>query len=275
MRELGYIEGKNIAIETRYTQGVEGDVLTGLATGMVGLKVDVIVTAGTPAARAAKKATTTIPIVMATSGDPRGTGLVSSLARPEGNLTGLSLMTPDVAGKRLQLLKEAFPKISRVAVLWDAANASHVLQFREVELAARSLGVRLQSVTLKGPKAFDDAFNEMVKGRAEALMVFMNALTWEERRLIADLAARRRLPAIYEQREPVEAGGLMGYGVFVPDMFRRAATYVDKILRGAKPGDLPVEQPTKFELLINLRTAKALGLTIPQSLLIRADEVIR
>jgi len=272
--ELGYVEGQNIAIESRWAEG-KYDRLPGLAAELVRLKVDVIVTAAVPAIRAAKEATRTIPIVMASVVDPVTTGLVASLARPGGNITGLSTMAPELVGKQLQMLKEVVPKSSRVAVLWNPANPGNAPQLREAEAAARTLGVRLQPLEARNPNDFDGAFAAMTRQQAGALIVLVDSMLNDHRTRIADLAAKSRLPAVYGLPEHAEAGGLMAYGASRSDLFRRAATYVDKILKGAKAGDLPVEQLSKFELVINLKTAKALGLTIPQSVLIRADEVIQ
>ncbi len=274
LRDLGYVEGQNIAIEYRFAEG-KAERLPDLAAELVRLKVDVIVAPNPPGALAAKNATTTIPIVMAIAGDPVGLGLVASLARPGGNVTGLSNVSVELAPKQLQLLKQAVPKVSRVAVLWNPGNKANALSFRELEVAARSLGVQLQPLEAQSPDDFDSAFAAMTRERAGALVVFPDALVLLHQRRIVDLAAKRRLPAMYALREAVDAGGLMSYSPSFTDLFRRAATYVDKILKGAKPADLPVEQPTKFEFVINLKTAKALGLTIPQSVLIRADQVIQ
>ena len=274
LRELGYVEGQNIVIEYRWAERRD-ERLPDLAAELVSLKVDVIVAGGTPAPLAAKHATRTIPIVMSTAGDPIGSGLVASLARPGGNVTGLSARSPELGGKRLQLLKEVVPGVSRVAVLWNAANPYAALVVRETEAAARTLGVQVQSLEVRGPDDFENALPAAIRGRAGALIVVGDPLLFSYRMRIADFAARNRLPAAYNLREFAEAGGLMAYGENLADLYRRAATYVDKILKGAKPADLPVEQPTKFELVINLKTAKALRLTIPQSVLIRADEVIQ
>ena len=233
--------------------------------------------AGTPAALAAKQATRTLPIVFAAAADPVGSGLVTSLARPGGNVTGLSILAPELVGKCLELLKQAVPGVSRVAVLWQPGALGERTDkdmLKGAEVAARALGVRLQFVEARGPADFDRAFSDMTRARAGALTVLASTMFVNERRRLVDLAAKNRLPAVYPWREFVDAGGLMSYGPNLADLFRRAATYVDKILKGAKPGDLPVEQPTKFELVINLKTAKALGLTIPPSLLQRADQVI-
>jgi len=274
LRELGYVEGQNIVIEYRSAEG-RAERLPDLAAELVNLKVDVIVAGGTPPPLAAKHATRTIPIVMAAAGDPVGSGLVASLARPGGNVTGLSTFTPELAGKRLQLLKEVVPGVSRVAVLWNAANPYAALVTRETEAAARKLGVQVQSLEVRGPDDFEHALPAAIRGRAGALIVVDDPLTFLYRMRIADFAARNRLPAMYGFREYAEAGGLMAFGANLADLYRRAATYVDKILKGAKPADLPVEQPTKFELVINMKIANALGLTIPQSVLVRADEIIQ
>jgi ABC-type uncharacterized transport system substrate-binding protein len=233
---------------------------------------------GTPAARAAQQATTTIPIVTPVMGDPVGDGLVASLARPGGNITGLTFLGPELVAKRLELLKEALPSVSRVAALWHRgayAERTTSAMVQETEAAARTLGVHLQLVDVRGPDEFERAFSTMTSARADALLVFPSAMLFNERRRLVDLAARHRLPAMYQLREFVELGGLMAYGASITDLIRRSATHVDKILKGAKPADLPVEQPTKFELVINLKTAEALGLTIPPSHLFQADEVLR
>jgi len=273
LHDLGYVEGQNIVLEYRWAEG-RAERLPDLAVELVNLKVDVIVAGGTPAPLAAKHATRTIPIVMGGAGDPVGTGLVASLARPGGNVTGLSTLTPELGRKRLQLLKEVVPGVSRVAVLWNAANPYTLLLVRETEAAARTLGVQVQSLAVRGPDDFENALPAAIRGRAGALIVVDDPLTYLYRMRIVDFAARNRLPAMYGFREFAEAGGLMAFGANLADLYRRAATYVDKILKGAKPADLPVEQPTKFELIINMKTAKALGLTIPPSLLLRADQVV-
>lgn len=271
--ELGWVEGKNIVIEWRYSAG-RGERFPDLAAELVRLKVDLIVAVAAPATHASKQATTTIPIVGIALADPVGQGLVASLARPGGNVTGLATLFPELAAKRLELLKETLPGVSRVAVLWNAANPGNVLQIGETKVAAQTLGLRLQSVEVRGPEDFQGAFAAMTRGRPEALVSLADPLIFTYRTQIVDFAAKSRLPAMHPFRESVEAGGLMAYSVNIPDMFRRAATYVDKILRGAKAGDLPIEQPTKFEFVINIKTAQALGLTIPQSLLLRADQVV-
>jgi ABC-type uncharacterized transport system substrate-binding protein len=273
LRELGYVEGQNIVIEYRWAEG-RAERLPDLAAELVSLNVDVIVAGGTPAPLAAKHATRTIPIVMTAAGDPVGSGLVASLARPGGNVTGLSARSPELGGKRLQLLKEVVPGLSRVAVLWNAANPYAALVVRETETAARTLGLQVQSLEVRGPDDFENALPGAIRGRAGALIVVEDPLTFLYLKRIAEFAAQNRLPATYGYREFAEAGGLMTVGPNLADLYRRAAIYVDKILKGAKPADLPVEQATKFELVINLKTAKALGLTIPPSLLQRADQVI-
>ena len=273
LRDLGYVEGKNIAIEYRYTKG-ELNRLPDLAAELVRLNVDVIVTAAISSVRAAKKATGTIPIVFASVGDAVDSGLVSSLARPGGNAAGLTFLAPELDGKRLELLKEAFPKITKVAFLWrmPAARAD---PFKEAEAVAKTLGLRLQSVGVRGPDDFESAFKAAKSGGAAALIVISNPLSNTHQARIVDLAAKNRLPGIYPSTDFVEIGGLMSYGADILDNWRRAATYVDKILKGAKPAELPVEQPTKFEFVINLKTAKQIGVTIPPNVLARADKVIR
>ena len=275
LRELGWVEGKNIVIEYRWAEG-RYERLPDLAAELVRLKVDVIVAAPTAAAVAAKNATGTIPIVMLGASDPVGLGLIASLARPGGNVTGVSYSVGvETFGKELELLKEIVPKVRRVAILSNPASPVQPLFIREVNGAARSLGIQLQLLEVRGPNEFEGAFAAMAKERVGALLVVADAMFIFHRTRLAALAARSRLPAAYGVRASVEAGGLMSYGPSVRDLFRRSATFVDKILKGAKPGDLPVEQPTKFELVINLKTAKALGLMIPQALLQRADEVIQ
>ena len=273
LRELGYVEARNIFIEYRYAEG-RAERFPDLAAELVRLKVDIIVTWGTPASRAAKQATSTIPIVMANVGDAVGAGLVASLARPGGNITGSSYLFPEIVAKRFELLKETLP-VTRVAVLVNPANPVHGLVLKEIEVAARVLALELQHVEVRDPNEFDRAFSAMTKKRADALVVLDDGMFVHHRARIANLALKSRLPTMYGLREEVEAGGLMAYGVNLPDLARRAAVFVDKILKGAKPVDLPVEQPTRFELVVNLKTAKALGLTIPPSVLIRADEVIQ
>jgi putative tryptophan/tyrosine transport system substrate-binding protein len=273
LRELGYAEGQNIAIESRWAEGKDDRYPT-LAADLVRLKVDVIVAVGGAASKAAQQATSTIPIVMSLVNDPLGSGLVSSLAHPGGNVTGISLMAPDLVGKQLQLLKEMVPKVSRVALLRNPANPASAPQLREAEAAARVLGMQLQTLEARVPQEIDRAFAAMTRERAGALVVLTDSIFTNQRRQIAELAAERRLPAVYGNSEHAEAGGLVAYSANFLDLERRAATYVDKILKGAKPGDLPVEQPTKLELIINLKTARVLGLTLSQSLLLRADHVI-
>ncbi len=276
LRELGYVEGENVTVEARYAEGRE-ERLPALAAELVRLPVDVIVTAaGNPAVRAAKNATSAIPIVMGQSGvDPVVAGLIVSLARPGGNVTGLTTISADLSGKRLELLKEAVPTVSRVAVLWNATNPDKARELRETRVAALALGVSLQSLEVRGPDDFEKAFDAATRGRADALITLHDVLTNSQRARIVHFAAQNRLPTMYEFREWADAGGLMAYGPNVRDMFRRAATYVDKILKGAKPADLPVEQPMRFELVMNLKTARGLGLTIPPFLLFRVDEVIQ
>jgi putative ABC transport system substrate-binding protein len=275
LRDLGWVEGQKIVIDYRFAEG-RFDRLPDLAAELVRLKMEVIVAGPTPPAVAAKNAAGTIPIVMVGVGDPVGQGLIASLARPGGNVTGLSFSVgSETFGKGLELLKETVPEVRRVAILSNPANASHALAIENAKAAARSLGVWLQLLEARGPEEFDDAFASMAKERVAALLVLTDPVFFLHRARLADLATKSRLPSMHGGREYVEAGGLMSYGPSFLDLWRRAATYVDKILKGAKPADLPVEQPTKFELVINLKTAKALGLTVPQSLLIRADEVIQ
>ena len=274
LRDLGYIEGRNLVIEYRSAEG-KSEQLPALAAELVALKVDVIVAPSTVAAQAAKQATRTLPIVSVAI--PVTSGLVTSLAWPGGNVTGLSFFSPELVGKCLEQLKLAVPAVSRVAALWQPGGQGEPTEkemLKAAEVAARALGVRLQFVEARGPENFDRAFSEMTRARAGALTVLPSNMFISERRRLVDLAAKNRLPAVYPWREFVDAGGLMSYGLNVADLFRRAATYVDKILKGAKPADLPVEQPTKFELVINLKTAKVLGLTIPQPLQQRADQMI-
>jgi len=277
LRDLGYVEGRNLVIEYRDAEG-KLERFPALAAELVTLKVDVIVAPSTPAALAAKQATRTLPIVFASVVDPVTTGLVTSLARPGGNVTGLSFLSPELVGKCLELVTQAVPGVSRVAALWQPGGLPERTEkdiLKRAEVAARALGVRLQFVEARGPADVDRAFSDMTRARAGALTVLAYSMFLNERRRLVVLAAKNRLPAVYGGREFVDAGGLMAYGPDLANSWRRAATYVDKILKGAKPADLPVEQPTKFELVINLKTAKALGLTIPQSVLGRADEVIQ
>ena len=275
LRELGYMEGKNIVIEWRSAEG-KRDHLPALATELVKLKVDVILTAGPLVTRVVKKATSTIPIVLTQDPNPVRNGFVASLARPGGNITGLSRLAPELTGKQLELLKEIVPGLSRVAVFGTSTWAGNAQVLRETELAAGALGVKLQHLDLLDPKNFESAFRTAGNGRADAvLMVVWGAVLNPSRKEVAELAVKSRLPTIYREVESVEDGGLMSYGVNILDLFRRAATYVDKILKGAKPADLPVEQPTKFDFVINLKTAEQIGLIIPPNLLARADRVIR
>jgi len=274
LRQLGYVEGKNIVIEYRYAEGKRGR-LPDLVAELVRLKVDVIVTVGVPAAQAAKKASGTIPIVFAGASDPVGTGIVSSLARPGGNITGLSLMVPDLDGKRLELLKEAFPKVARVAFLWQPGGARGNLPLTDMEAAAKALGLKLLSLEVRSLDDFEGAFAQAKKERAQALITTTGERINTQQRQVLDFAAKNRLPAIYHYSEFVEAGGLMSYGPDNTDVWRRAGDFVDKILKGARPADLPVEQATKFELIINLKAAKQIGLTIPPNVLARAAKVIK
>jgi len=274
LRELGYVEGKNIHIEYRWAEG-KFDRLPNLASELVRLKVDVIVTGGPTAIPPAKEATATIPIVMAFDSDPVGSGFVASLARPGGNITGLSSLSPEISGKQLELLKEIVPKLSRVAVLGTSTRPGHAQALREMEFAAGAFRVQLQFLDVQTPNDIEIAFRAASKGRAEAVLALGSPVFVLQRTQLADLAVKHRLPAIYDRREFVEDGGLLSYGVSLNDLHRRSATYVDKILKGAKPADLPVEQPTKFEFIINLKAAKQIGLTIPPNVLVRADRVIR
>jgi putative ABC transport system substrate-binding protein len=274
LRELGYQEGQNIAFLSR---GADGKLerLGELAAELVRLKVSIIVTGGIRAAIAAHKRTTTIPVVMASGTDPVGVGLIASLSRPGGNVTGVTTVSAELAGKRLELLQEVVPRLSRVAVLRDPPAAAVELALKETQVAAEMLGVQLQMLNVRGPKDFDGVFLSMVRERSGALLVISTPMLFSARMHIAELATKHRLPAVYHWKEYVEAGGLMSYGTDLADGFGRAAIYVDKILKGAKPGDMPVEQPTKFELVINLKAAKQIGLTIPPDVLARADRVIR
>jgi putative tryptophan/tyrosine transport system substrate-binding protein len=273
MRELGWLEGQTFTIEARFAEGSR-DRLPKLAADLVRQRVDVILAGSHPGALAAKSATTTIPIVMVTTADPVGGGLVANLARPDGNLTGVTLLGQVLSAKRLQVLKGAVPGLSRVAVLTNPASPYTGPFLKEREGTARELGVQLRVLKADGPDGLKTAFATMASERAGALMVLTDIMFITHRRAIVELAARHRLPAVYGEREFVDAGGLMFYGASLADMYRRAAFYVDRILKGARPADLPIEQPTKFELVINLRTAKALGLKIPQALLLQADQVI-
>src|SRR6266511_4339729 len=272
LRDLGYVEGRNVVIEYRDAEG-RPERFAALAAELVALKVDVIVAPNTPAALAAKQATRTLPIVFAVAADPVMSGLVTSLARPGADVTGLSILAPELVGKRLELLKQAVPEVSRVAVLWRPGSMGERMDkdmLKEADGAARALGVRLHLVEARGPADFDRAFADITRARAAALTVFGSTMFSNERRRLVDLAAKNRLPAVYTSREFVDAGGLLSYGPNAADLYRRAATYVDKSLKGTKPADLPVEQPTKFDLVVNMRTAQTLGLTIPQSILLQA-----
>lgn len=274
LRELGYIEGQNLAIEYRWAEG-RYERLPELAAELVRLRVDIIVVGIAQAARAAKQATTTIPIVMVAVIDPVGFGLVKSLARPGGNITGLSSLNPEMVAKHLELLKETIPRVSRVAVLWNAANPVEVRLWRARKAAAQALGLRLIDVEVQTPDDFAAAFSVIARERPEAMLLVGDPLILGQRRPIVEFAEKHRLPIISDVAEFPHVGGLMSYGVHLPDLFRRAPAYVDKILKGTKPANLPVEQPTRFEMVVNLKTARALGLTIPPSVLIRADQVIR
>ena len=273
LREHGHVEGQNIVIEYRTADG-RNERFQDLAVELVDLRVDVIVTRGTPAALAAKNAAGMIPVVMAASGDPLGTGLVASLARPGGNVTGLSAFVRELMAKRVELLKESVVGAARIAALLNLDNPASALEWDEIAAAGRSLGIESRLLDVRKPEEIAPGFDSASDQRANALIVGLDTLTQSNLKLIVELAAMHRLPAFYPSREFVDAGGLIAYGVSYPDLYRRAATYVDKILKGAKPSDLPIQQPTKFELVINLKTAKALGLTVPEAFLLRADEVI-
>jgi putative ABC transport system substrate-binding protein len=272
LHDLGYVDGRNVTIDWRWSEG-KPDRFAALAKELVTLRPDVIVVSGTQAARAAKQATSVIPIVLAVSAYPERVGLVESLSRPGGNVTGLTNMGPETVSKRLQLLREIAPKASRVAVLWNPANPVEPLGFRDLSAAAAVVGVEILSIEISSPDDFSAALAAF-PARVHALLVHPNPINFRGRQLIVDFALRNRLPSIYEERFFVDAGGLMSYAPSYTDLFRRAATYVDKIVKGAKPAELPVEQPTKFELVINLKTAKALGMTIPQTVILQADQVI-
>jgi len=274
LRALGYVEGQNIALEYRWAES-KYDRLPGLASDLVRLNVDLIFARSTPGARAAKNATTAIPIVFAAVTDPVNLGIVDSLARPGGNITGLTHIGVDLVGKDFELLREAVPGMGRVAVLANPANPAHVLKLGAAQDAARFLGAKLKVLEVRSSNDFAAAFSAIRREQPDALVTFVNPLTLAHRKLIVDFAAKSRLPAVYEVKEFVEAGVLMSYGTSFPDMYRRAATYVDKILKGAKPADLPVEQPTRFELVLNMKTAKALGITFPPTIMVRADQVIQ
>ncbi len=273
MRELGYVEGQNLTFEARWAQD-DGDRLSMLAAELVSLKMDLIVTAATVSALAAKRATSTIPIVMATGADPVAVGLVANLRQPGGNVTGMTTINSDLAAKRLELIRIIAPRASRIAILWDETGSAFRFALDRTEADAKRVGFTIQRVPVRGPAEIEAAFAAVVRGRAGALSIAPSPMFFSHRKRLAELAMKHRLPTIVGLREYAEAGGLVSYGADNSDMFRGAALYVDKILKGAKPADLPMEQPTKFELVINLKTAKALGLTIPPSLLQRADQVI-
>jgi ABC-type uncharacterized transport system substrate-binding protein len=274
LQDLGYSEGKNVTYAGRWAEG-RREQLPALAAELVALKVDLIITVGSTGAAAAKQASSSIPIVMAAAGDPAGVGLVATLARPGGNVTGLTDNATVLSAKRLELLKEAVPTASRIAVLWNAKDQAMTLRYREIDRAAQVLSVSVQPLGVREPDDFDHAFAAMDRERPDALFMVTDSLTNLNRKRVLDFAETHRIPAMYEYASLVQEGGLMSYGPSFDDLFLRAAVYVDKILKGAKPGELPVEQPTRYYLVVNLRTAKALGLTIPQSLLLRADEVIQ
>ena len=274
LRELGYVDGKNIVIEYRWAEG-KTERLPELVADLVRLKVDIIVTAGPAVTRPVKEATSTIPIVMSFDNDPVGSGFVASLARPGGNITGLSALFPELSGKRVELLKEAVPMLSRMAAFGTSKQPGTAQTLKETELAAGALGVQVQYLDLREPKDIDTAFQTARKGRAEAVLVLSSAVIFSQRTRIADLAVKNRLPVMFPQNEFAEDGGLMSYAPNYADLFRRAATYVDKILKGRTPAELPVEQPIKFEFIINLKAAKQIGLTIPPNVLARADRVIK
>jgi len=274
LRELGYVEGKNIVVEYRWAEG-KIERVPNLAAELVHLKVNVIVTGGPQSTRAAKNATLTIPIVMAQDPDPIGNGFVASLARPGGNITGLSILAPELSGKQLELLKEIVPNLSRVALLHQSTEPGTSQILRETERAAKALGIHLQYLDLRRPTDIETAFRNASKGHSDAVLVLFSSFLFPRRTQVVDLAVKRRMPTIFGRPEYVEDGGLMSYGMSFTDLYRRGATYVDKILKGAKPADLPVEQPTKFEFVINLKAAKQIGLTIPPTVLARADKVIK
>jgi len=273
LREYGYEEGRNLIVERRYAQG-QAERFKEFAAEMVRLNVDIIIVVTTPAALAVKKATTTIPIVHPNAIDPLNTGLIASLAHPGGNLTGGAQLTAEVSAKRLEILKRVVPRLSRVAALWNPANPALVFSWKETQGAARALGVTLQSHEVQGPKDFAAAFAMTADERPDALLVLQDAVTMQQRNEIIDFAIQKRLPSMFQEKGWAVAGGLMSYGENLPSMYRRAAYFVDRIFKGAKPADLPVEQATKFDMVLNLKTAKAIGLTIPDSVLVLADEVI-
>jgi putative ABC transport system substrate-binding protein len=274
LQELGYVDGTNVSYVGRWGEA-KRDRLPGLAAEIVGLKVDVIVTFGGSSAEAAKQATSTIPIIIVYAGDPVGTGLIASLAKPGGNISGITDQATELSAKRLELLKEAIPNASRIAVLWNAGDRAMTLRYREIEKASHTLGVTIQPLGVREPDDFDVAFSAMTKERPDALLLVTDALTNLNRKRIIDFAAAHRIPAMYEFGSLVQDGGLMSYGPDLADSYRRGAVYVDRIIKGAKPGELPVEQPNRYYLLVNLKTAKTLGLTIPQSLLLRADQLVQ
>jgi ABC-type uncharacterized transport system substrate-binding protein len=274
LRDLGYLEGRNVLIEYRWAEG-QYERFPALIAELIALKVDVIVTAGTPATQAVKKATTSVPLVMVAVGDPVATGIVPSLAQPSGNITGLTSMAEELEGKRLELLREVLPTVSHVAVLWNPENQSLLATLKEIRAAALGLGITVQALEVRTSGELEEAFKEIIRQQPEALHVMGDRLFTHNRQQIVDFATKQRLPGVYTHRELVDAGGLMFYGPSYPGMHRRAAYFVDRILKGAKPGDLPVERPTMFDLVINLKTARALGLTIPPSVLFQADEVIQ
>ena len=274
LHELGYVEGKNLQLELRWGEG-KIERLPALATELVQLKVDVIVAATSPSVVAARQATRTIPIVMPTSSDPAGDGLVASLAHPGGNITGLSIMSPELGEKRIQMLKELFPRVSHpMAVLWNPDYVGMRARFEQARVAAPAVGLTVRSVEVRDTRELDAAFEAITREHPEALLLLVDPFTFSQRSRIVEFAAEQRIPAMYETSDFVDVGGLISYGPIVADQYRRAAAYVDKILRGAKPADLPIEQPTKFELAINMRAAKALGIKFPESILLRADKVI-
>jgi putative ABC transport system substrate-binding protein len=274
LRERGYSEGQNLVFERRFSEG-HAERFPAFAAELVRLKVDCIIVPTTPAALAAKHATQTIPMVMTTAIDPVGAGLVASLARPGGNITGLSVLAPELSGKRLELLQEVVPGMTHVAVLWNAANPANAAAWEETQAAARALGLLLHSQEVRDPQDFEGAFARMTQARPDTFLVLVDNLIAMHRPQIVAFATQQHLPSMFAERESVVAGGLMSYGPSIPDLYRRAATYVDKILKGTKPADLPVEQPLKFELVVNLKTAQALGLTIPPIVRFQADEVIQ
>jgi ABC-type uncharacterized transport system substrate-binding protein len=275
LRELGYVEGTNIQIDFRWQPADKPELLPGIASDLVRTNPDVLVGPTTPQALALKQATSTIPIVMVVPSDPIGTRLVESLARPGGNVTGLTWMSNDIMAKRLDLLKQALPKISRVGDIWNPTNPATQRDFKEIEAAARKLGLTIHSAEVRGPNDFSNAFSSLTRARVDALILQTDQLTWIHRQQLATLTVQNRLPTIFFAREYVDGGGLMSYGASLEDLYRRSARYVDKVLRGASPAELPVEQPTKFELVVNLKAAKALGITIPEAILLRATEVLR